>query len=142
MTVKDFFKKLLCHACCYFSVCMLVYIAIAAIINVNDDALLLEATRTVLFFVFSLLLALANTVLSIGALSGKLKVIIHYLVTTFAFYACFMLPLSMRASSVLVGLVIFTFVYFIILGIIVAFKSRYRRNAEKAEKYEKHFSKR
>lgn len=141
MTVKDFLKKLLCRACCYFTVCMLVYIIIAAIINVNDDALLLEAGRTVLFFVFSLLLALANNVLSLEKLSGKVKVLIHYLLTVFAFYACFMLPLSMRASSVLVGLVIFTLVYFAILGIAVAFKSRYRRNTEKAEKYEKQYSK-
>ena len=70
MTVKGFIKKTLTHACVYFTVIMLFYIIIAAIVNVNDSRLLLEAGRTALFFVFSLLLACANTVFSIKALSG------------------------------------------------------------------------
>ena len=140
MTVKGFIKKTLTHACVYFTVIMLFYIIIAAIVNVNDSRLLLEAGRTALFFVFSLLLACANTVFTIKALSGGLRLIIHYLITVFGFYACFMLSLSLRASSQLVGLVAFTAIYFAIMGISALISSRYRANVEKAEKYTKKYS--
>ena len=141
MTVKGFIKKLLLHSCVYFTLCMLVYIIIAAIVNVQYDTLLLEADRSVLFFVFSLLLSAANTVLSLPRPSGKIRVFIHFVITLFAVYACFMLPISMRASSVLVGMVIFSMLYFAVLGIVAAFRSKYRRNAEAVEKYNKQFSK-
>ena len=60
MTARNFVKRLLTKGCIYFSVIMLVYIIIAAIMNVGDDELLLSAGRVVLFFVFSVLLAAAN----------------------------------------------------------------------------------
>lgn len=141
MTVKKFINKMLCHSCCYFTVCMLVYIIIAAIINVDYDTLLLDAGRTVLFFVFSLLLALANVLLTLERPSAKFRILLHFLITAFAFYACFMLPLSMRASSILVGLVIFTILYFAILATVTALKAKYRSNTEKSQKYEKQYSK-
>ena len=141
MTVKNFIKKLLVHSCVYFTLCMIVYIIIAAVVNVQYDTLLLEASRTVLFFVFALLMSAANTVLSLPRPSGKLRVLIHFVLTLFAVYTCFMLPLSMRASSVLVGMVIFSVIYFAVLGIVAAFRSKYRRNAEAVEKYNKQYAK-
>ena len=140
MTVKGFIKKMLTSACVYFSIVMLCYIIIAAVVNVSDDALLLEAGRTVLFFVFSLLVALANTVFSVKALSAKIRVLIHYFICAFAFYSCFMLSVSMRASGVLIGLVLFSVLYFAILGIGAAFKAKYRANTERAENYEKQYA--
>ncbi len=109
--------------------------------NVDDERLLLDAGRTVLFFVFSLLLALANNLLVLKTFSGKLRLILHYLLTAFAFYSCFMLPLSLKAAGILIGLVVFTVVYFAVCGIVTLFKSKYRRNTEKTEAYSKQFSK-
>ena len=125
----------------YFTLCMLVYIIIAAIVNVQYDTLLLEADRSVLFFVFSLMISAAQNVLHLPRPSGKIRVLIHFVITLFAVYTCFMLPLSMRASSVLVGMVIFAIVYFTVLGIVAAFRSKYRRNAEAVEKYNRQYSK-
>lgn len=141
MTVKGFLKKLASHACVYFTLCMLAYIIIAAVVNIGDGELLLDAERTVLFFVFSLLFAAANTVLRLERPSGALRVAVHYVLTLFAFYACFILPLSMRASQVLVGAVIFTVLYFAVFGIAMLFRARYRANREASEKYEKQYSK-
>lgn len=141
MTVKEFIKKLLCRACIYFSCIMLCYIIVAAIVNVGDGALLLDAGRTVLFFVFALLFALANGIFALERLSGGTRVLVHYLITVFAFYACFMLPISMRASSVIVGLVVFSLVYFAVLGLTSLFKSRYRTNVERAQGYQKQYGK-
>ncbi|MBQ9111979.1 MAG: hypothetical protein IJY08_00185 [Clostridia bacterium] len=135
MTVKGFVKKLLTNACIYFSLIMLLYIIIAAIINVVDDALLLDAGRVVLFFVFSVLLAAANSLYALKKPSGGVRLLIHYAITLFAFYTCFMLSLSLRASSTLVGIVVFTAVYFAIMGILTAVRSKYRSNTQNAEKY-------
>lgn len=141
MTVKGFIKKLLVHACVYFTISMLLYMILAAIVNVGDEDLLLDAGRTVLFFVFALLLAGANTVFSLRSLHSALRVILHYIFTTFGFYVCFMMTLGMRTAQVFIGLVIFTLIYFIVLGIVAAFRARYRANTEKSEKYEKQYKK-
>lgn len=141
MTVKAFIKKMLSHACVYFSCIMLCYIVIATIVNVSDQSLLLDAGRTVLFFVFSLLFALANGIFALENLSTSLRVISHYLITVFSFYACFLLTLSMRAASVIVGLVIFSILYFIVLGLVFSFRSRLRTNVQRAEKYDKQYNK-
>ena len=141
MTVKGFIKKLLVRSCVYFTVCMLVYMILAVIINVGDGDLLLDAGRTVLFFVFSLLLAGANTVFSIKSLHAAVRIILHYLFTIFGFYVCFMMSLGMRTTQVFIGLVLFTVVYFIVLGIVAAFKAKYRTNTERSENYEKQYKK-
>ena len=114
---------------------------IQAIVNVSDETLLLDAGRTALFFVFSLLLALANTVLTIDKLSTAFKVVIHFIIVMFAFYACLLLPLSMPASSVFVGLIFAAIVYAITMGLVALFRSRYKRISENHENYEKKFNK-
>ena len=141
MTVKGFIKKLLVHSCVYFTITMLVYMILAAIVNVGDDTLLLDAGRTVLFFVFSVLLAGANTVFSIKELSAAIRIILHYVFTAFGFYVCFMMTLGMKTAQVFIGLIIFTLIYFVILGIVAAFRARYKANTEKSEKYEKQYKK-
>ncbi len=141
MTVKSFIKKLLVHSCVYFTVTMLIYMILAAIVNVSDDKLLLDAGRTVLFFVFSLLLAGANTLFSVKSLHISLRIILHYVFTLFAFYVCFMMTMGMRAAQIFVGLVLFTVVYFIVLGIIAAFRAKYKSNTENVQKYEKQYKK-
>ena len=140
MTFKSFTKKLLTTSCVYFTIVMLFYIIITALVNVSEDSLiLLEAGRTVLFFVFAVLLSLANNLFSLKNLSATIRVILHYLICAFAFYACFMLPVNMSASGILVGLVIFSVLYFAILGTITAFKAKYHRNTEKAQAYEQQY---
>ncbi len=139
MTLKNFIKQALSRACIYFSVIMLVYIICAAIANVGGNALLLDAARTVLFFFFSLLLAFANGLFMLKKLAGGLRLFLHYIIVLFAFYTCFMLPLSMRAASVIIGMVIFTVLYFAIAGIFAAVRSRYRSKLEKTQDYKKQF---
>ncbi len=142
MTIKGFIKKALSHACAYFSIIMLGYIIIAAIINVGDKAILLEAGRTVLFFLFSLLWACANVIFSIKTIGGGVRLVVHYLIMLFAFFACLLLPLSsLKASGYLIGAVIFTLIYFAIMGLIHLFTSKLKANVESTENYEKQFSK-
>ncbi len=139
MTVKSFIKKTLNNSCIFFSAIMLAYIICAAIANVGGDALLLDAERTVLFYFFSLLLSFANALFLLQRLKSGVKILLHYVIVLFAFYTCFMLPLSMRASSVIIGIVLFTVLYFAITGIIAAVRSRYRSKLEKTQEYKKQY---
>ena len=141
MFVLKLIKKWLAHTCVYFTIVTLIYMMIQAIVNVNDEALLLDAGRTALFFVFSLLTALANTVFSIDKIITALKVAIHFVIVMFAFYACLLLPLSMPASSIFVGLAFAAIAYAIIMSLIAFFHSRFKRISENSQKYEKKFDK-
>ena len=141
MTAKQFIKKWLSQACINFTLLMALYTAIAAIVNVNDDALLLDASRCALFFVFAVLLAAANTLFDFDSLHVALKIAIHYIVTGAGFYVCLLLPLSMQASGILVGLTFFTVIYFAILGVIALFRARYKRNHENSEAYKSKYKK-
>lgn len=141
MLVLKLIKKWLSHTCVYFTIVTLFYMIIQAIVNVNDDALLLDAGRTALFFVFSLLVALANTVLTVDRLMLALRVAIHFLTVMFAFYACMLLPLSLPASSVFVGLILAAIVYAVVMGLVALFRSRYKKLSKVDEKYEKKFNK-
>ena len=141
MTVKNFIKKLLIDSCVYFSAIMLIYIIIAAIINVQEATLLLDASRVVLFFVFACLFSAANSVYRIKTISGGLRLLCHFLIVTFAFYTCLILPLSLRPASVFVGLVLFAILYFAVFGIYTAIASRYRANKESHQQYTTQFKK-
>ncbi len=139
MTVKGFFKKWLNHACVYFTIFMLIYIILAAIVNVGDSALSLDAGRTVLFFLFAFLLSAANTIFKLESMSASLRVFVHYLLTALGFYFCFIMTLGMRVAQVFIGLVMFTMVYFIVFGILAIFRARYKKNTERSQKYEKRY---
>ena len=141
MNFKNLMKKTFSKACFYFTAITAIYAFISTLINSEDGEVLLSAARIVLFFVFSLLLSLANVIASLRSLSDGLKVICHFLITAFAFYSCFLLPLSLTASGYLVGFSCFALIYFAIAGLIYVFKSRLKRNIEKSEGYKEQFKK-
>ncbi len=141
MTLKKIIKELLGKACVTFSVIMLIYIIIAAIVNVSDDKLLLDAGRVVLFFVFSCLMSCAGLLLRAERLGGGARLILHYLITLFGFYTCFVLSLNLKASGLVVGFTLFTALYFAVMGIRRALLNAYRKNAEAAESYQKQYGK-
>ena len=139
MTVKSFIKNLLTRSCVYFSAIMLIYIIIAAIVNVDTSQLLLDASRVVLFYVFACLLAGANAVYGIKTISGGVRLLCHFIIMLFAFYTCLILPLSLRPASNFVGLVLFAIFYFVIFGIYTAISSKYRKNKESHQSYTSQF---
>ena len=139
MTVKSFIKNLLTKSCVYFSAIMLIYIIIAAIVNVDTTSLLLDASRVVLFYVFACLLAGANAVYGIKTMSGGVRLCCHFIITLFAFYTCLILPLSLRTASNFVGLVLFAIFYFVVFGIYTAISSKYRKNKESHQSYTSQF---
>ena len=140
MELKKLFKKLFNSACIIFTVVTASYMLVLQIMNIADSEVAIEAGRVLLFFVFSLLLAIANTLLSVEKIHSALRYILHYVITTFGFWTCFCIPNDMTSSQTLVGIVIFSIVYAIIMIIIGIFARRLKKAQAKEQKYEKQFS--
>jgi p-aminobenzoyl-glutamate transporter AbgT len=102
-----------------------------------------------MFFVFSLLWACANGIFSIKAIGGGIRLCAHYVIMLIATMLCLLLPFgvvsnaegTLDASKFLVGAVLFTVLYFAVMGIRYLIGSAFKKNAETAKEYEKQFSK-
>ena len=121
---------------------MLVYIIIAAAVNVGGGDLLLDASRVILFFVFASLWAIANAIYRSEIAGGAVRLLIHFILMLFAFYTCLMLPLaSLNTSGMVVGFALFVVLYFAFMGISAAISSKYKENKEGSEQYASQFKK-
>lgn len=142
MDVKKLIKKTLNSACIFFTIITAIYMLIMLIINVSEGSAQIEAERVLLFFVFSLLLAIANALLAAKAIHTALRYVIHYLICAVGFWLCFCLPNEMDASKTLVGIVLFSVLYAIIMALRGIFSHRIKKIKKKEtnEKYEKQFS--
>ena len=141
MNLKKLIKKISVHACVYFTVIVAFYSLIAWLINANDGVVLINAGNVFLYFIFSVLLAVANGIFSLKSIHSGARLVIHLLICLVAFYTCFLLPLSLNASGLLVGIVTFILIYFIIAGLIALFSARYKKNTEKTEEYVNQYKK-
>ena len=142
MDLKKTVLKILNHGCVTFSVITAVYALIVMLVNVEDDSILLVAGRILLFFLFSLLFSAANGIYRIRKIPGAARLLIHFLICTVAFYACFLTPLNMPGTSVMIGVVFFILFYFIAAGIIAGFTAAFRKKKEGMEEYRKQYNSR
>ena len=140
MEIKKLIKKTLVSACVIFTIVTACYMLVLQIINISDESAAVEAGRVLLFFVFSLLLAIANALLSIKSLHAAIRYLAHYVIATFGFWACFCLPNAMDAAKTLVGIVLFTVGYAIVMVIYALIKNKIKKVVTNEEKYEKQFS--
>ena len=140
MNTKKLIKKTLVSACVIFTVVTALYMLILQIINISNQSAAVEAGRVLLFFVFSILLSCANAILSVKKLHAALRYIAHYMISTFGFWTCFCLPNAMDASKTLVGIVLFTLGYAIVMAIYAFVKSRIKKATATKDVYEKQFS--
>ena len=141
MEIKNLIKKALVSSCICFTLITAVYMLCMTIVTTGDDSPAIEAQRVLLFFIFSLLWAIAGAVRSIKAIPSPLGRALHYLICVFGFYTCFMLPVNMNPSAVLTGIIIFTLLYWIAIALKAFFASRLRKNREQIQKYEDQFKK-
>ena len=141
MNIKKIFKKICISCCVIFTFITAIYMLILQIINISNVSASVEASRVLLFFVFSVLLALANTILSLKQLHSIARYMLHYLILILGFWTCFCLPNGMNASTVFVGIIFVTIGYSIVMPIIALFKRRLAKNNSEPERYEKQFSK-
>ncbi len=140
MDIKKLLKKTLCNTCIFFTAITLLYMLAVVFINVDDSRITLDAGRMFLFLVFSLLLAIANSVFTMQSAAAWLRLLLHYAICGLAFYLCMLLPLSPTASNTVVGLTFYTVIYFILAGVISFFRARYKKQSADTAEYTKRFS--
>ena len=141
MNIKQTVKKILTDACVLFSLITAVYALVVWLIYVNQERVLIRADLVTLFFVFSLLVSGATAIYRSKKLSGVLRLLIHFVICTLAFYVCFLLPLSMPGASVVVGMVFFAMVYGLIMLGIAGVLARFKKNKEATEEYKAQYKK-
>lgn len=140
MNAKKFFKQLLVTASVYFMLITAAYTLITMIVNVSDDRVYLRASQVIFNFLFSLLASAGWQIFRLQNLRAAARVLAHYAILLFAFYLCFLVPASMRAPQVVIGIILFSFVYAIAMAIASAFLSRLRTNRQKESSYQKQFA--
>ena len=143
MDLKSIIKKIFISTCVIFTAVTVFYCILVALMNSDDERILFEATRIVLFFFFALIVSLANAVFTMKQIPTALRYIIHYLLCAFAFYLCVLFPIESIAapSFVLIGLSLFTVIYVLACAVISIVKSKLQRKKEKQETYTAKFSK-
>ena len=141
MKIRTLIKKITVNGCIYFSIITALYSLLTFLTHLDEIPVLINAGNVLLFFVFSLILAFANSVLSFSSMGGGAKLFLHFIICLFGFYTCFLLPISPSASGYLVGIVCFSVIYFIIAGVIALFRSRLKKNTEKTQEYTNQYKK-
>ena len=139
--MKKLLKELSVKACIYFSIIIAVYSFVALIFNSQDDVVLLNAGNILLYFVFAILLTIANKIFSLKTINVALRLAVHLIICAIAFYSCLLLPLSLTPSQTFVGMTFFIIVYLIVAGIVAIFSARLKKNLEKSENYTSQFKK-
>lgn len=141
MNIKNTVRKIITEACVLFSLITAVYALIVYLIFVDQPQVLMDAGRVLLFFVFSVLFSVAGGIYRIKQLAAALRLLIHFLICTLAFYLCFLLPVPMTPSAVFVGMIFFVLIYFAVAGILALTLSRFRKAKEANTVYERQYSK-
>ena len=140
--MKSFWKTTFTQACVYFTVITFIYATfIFALYGSTEDGGLLSSLRTLMFFVFSLLFASANRLLSSDKLSKALKVICHFSITAVGFYLSMILPADIKGSTAVIGIVVYLIVYLLAAIVILAVNAGKKKKSVDKEEYQSVFGK-
>ncbi len=115
--ILPYIKKILTSSCICFTLITLFLYLIGKAVPTVGDAVAISSLFTI--YLFSLLLALAGLLLGISTIQIGWRVLLHYLASLFAFYFVFIV-IAMKLSaarSALIGLLLFTMLYVILMGV-------------------------
>ncbi len=139
MNIKATVKRTVSRASVYFTLITAVYTLLVMLVNIGEDTILLSATQVLFHFIFSLLASVAWELFRIKQWHTALRVLIHFGILIFAFCTCFLLPLGIQGSGAFIGVVAFSALYGLVMGVGAAFAARFRKKAQKAEDYVNRF---
>lgn len=141
MEIRKFFKTMLIDTSVFFTVVSALFALFLLIFNDGDEEIIMSAERLLLNFMFAWLCSLGQAVFRMKSIPRPGRTLLRFGILALAFYFCFLLPASMTAAQVLIGLVFFTLGYAAIAGVCTLFLSRFRANASVAEEYQSQFRK-
>lgn len=128
--MKQLAKRLAARTCVWFTLLSVVLMVIRAITDGIDGGII-EISRFLLLLPCGLFLAGAGIVLRHTSLSRWLRMLLHYLLTTLAFFLFLWLPGGSHSGvQNLLALVFFTVGYALVCGVVRLTRHRYRNIRE------------
>lgn len=122
----------------YTALTMLFYLC-GPMFDLSDRHMVLTRTSGFLLLVFSLAFSVANNLLTMKkpSLHISLRIFLHYAITTLSFYVLFLSISGYDAgrSSTIILMLVFTVVYFLICGTILAVRSSMKKSAIESSDY-------
>ena len=132
------FSKFAYHASAYTVLITMLFFAFAKISGLETSPSVTFG-RYALIFAFGLVLSAAEYIFSIDKLNRSLKYALHYVTLAIAFFFVFLTVRSsedsfaFNAATIFASLIIFSVVYFVMLGLYLLFKSAFKSNKSAKE---------
>ena len=123
---KNYLGIILQKACIYYTITTFLLIFLFWLVS-DDITRAMHPTALMLVLPFSLLFAAANCMFREAKFGLWAKVLLHYAITMLALMLCLYLPnkaADARASGALALLLVFTVIYFIIMGVVLYLRAR------------------
>ncbi len=138
--MKEKLKHILFTGCAINSAMILLLTAAANLFSIDGFAP--KFTTVLMVLIFSFAVSFANTLMKFDRLSLILRIIIHYVAISAAFYVIFILWSGFASKALLSFLIMcsYTLVYIIVMFTVYGISHmRKRKKAEKENKYESQF---
>lgn len=134
--MKSFWNRILLPACGYFTLLTLIYaVGVYALYGKSSNGGALASLRVLLFFVFALILATANSLFRIERLNMALRTVLHGAVTALGFWLCLVKPLELEGSGELMGLLVYLALYAVVTVIVMLHRSNAAKKADREAEY-------
>ena len=137
MNTKEFFKRIALGSCVYYTAVTFLVLFIYFILNF-DLADGMQALALIAILPFAVCFASANTIYRHTSLAKWLRVMIHYMLTVGGAFLFLYLPNKDPQQSGKQGLIlylVFTLLYAIVMGIVLAVSGRIHRVTRDEGKY-------
>ncbi len=143
MNAKDYAKKIALGTCIYYTAATFLILFLYFILNV-DTTLGVQPVILIAILPFAFFFAVANTIYRHTELEIGWRALIHYALTVGGAFLFLYLPNKdpgQKTAAALLLFLIFTIVYFLIMGTIWTIQSRIKRVKRDEAKYHKVYKK-
>ena len=132
--MKSFFKSVLNKSTLYYTVIIVLFTFVFLINNSAESEISLDPSRILLFLPFSILFAIANTLLTYKNIEAVTRWGVHFALTVISAFLFIILPADLPTSSGnFIGIVMIIVTY--IIGVLIfAFFARRVKNTLQEEK--------
>lgn len=137
--MKVFWNRIFMSACGYFTLLTLIYAVGVYAIYTQSGAL--SPLRVLLFFIFALIIATANSLFRMSWLNVALRIVAHAIVVGLGFWLCLVRPMELEGSGELMGLLLFLVVYAVIAVIVLLHRSNVAKKLNRESEYKSVYKK-
>ena len=136
--MKSFFKSVLNKSTLYYTVIIVLFTFVFLINNSAESEISLDPSRILLFLPFSILFAIANTLLTYKNIEAVTRWGVHFALTVISAFLFIILPADLPTSSGnFIGIVMIIVAYIIGVLIFAFFAGRVKNTLQEDKKLKK-----